>query len=112
MLVSGGGADEAGTAGTSASSPPSASLSIGLNPKSTKAFARRVTRQGEDPSRASAVSALRSSSLRKPDRIMLETESSNRKSQEISPGSSISRGISWSNQFKSFFSECRGDQKL
>ena len=112
MLVSGGGADEAGTAGTSASSPPSASVSIGLNPKSTKAFARRVTRQGEDPSRASAVSALRSSSLRKPDRIMLETESSNRKSQEISPGSSMSWGISWSNQFKSFFSECRGDQKL
>src|SRR5665811_114511 len=32
-----------------------------------KAFARRETRQGEDPSRASAVSALRSSSLRKPD---------------------------------------------
>jgi hypothetical protein len=27
----------------------------------------RVTRQGEDPSRASAVSAMRSSSLRKPD---------------------------------------------
>lgn len=40
-----------------------------------KMFARRVTRQREDPSRASDVSALLSSSLRKPDRIMLETES-------------------------------------
>ena len=35
--------------------------------KNTKAFARRVTRQGEDASRAKAISALRSSSLRKPD---------------------------------------------
>src|SRR5450756_2590947 len=43
--------------------------------KSTKAFARRETRQGEDPSRASTVSALRSSSLRKPDCIMRATES-------------------------------------
>src|SRR3984893_11802744 len=33
-----------------------------------------VSRQGEDPSRASAVSALRSSSLRKQDRIMFENE--------------------------------------
>src|SRR5665811_1554 len=43
--------------------------------KSTKAFARRETRQGEDPSRASAVSALRSFSLRNPDCIMPATES-------------------------------------
>src|SRR5665811_71108 len=47
--------------------------------KSTKAFARRETRQGEDPSRASAVSALRSFSLRNPDCIMPATESARSK---------------------------------
>src|SRR5450759_1211141 len=47
--------------------------------KSTKAFARRETRQGEDPSRASAVSALRSFSLRNPDCIMRATKSARSK---------------------------------
>src|ERR1019366_2789081 len=61
----------------SSSSKNALATCLQLHPssKSTKAFARRVTRQGEDPSRASAVSALRSSSLRKPDRIMRATES-------------------------------------
>src|SRR5665811_332695 len=60
---------------------PIADKMLRLHPlsKSTKALARRDTRQGEDPSRASAVSALRSSSLRKPDRIMRATESARSK---------------------------------
>ena len=41
--------------------------------KSTKAFARRVTREATDPSRANAISLLRSSSLRKPPRQHCET---------------------------------------
>src|ERR1019366_1319576 len=44
--------------------------------KSTKALARRVTRQATDPSRANTINLLRSSSLRKPPaRIMRATES-------------------------------------
>jgi hypothetical protein len=43
--------------------------------KSTKAFARRVTREAADPSRAGATSSLRSPSPRKPHRIMHPSES-------------------------------------
>src|SRR5271170_5547793 len=43
--------------------------------RSTRALARRVTRQTIEPSRASAIRAFRSSSLRKPPRITRRSES-------------------------------------
>src|SRR5207253_3394752 len=43
--------------------------------RSTRALARRVTREATDPSRANAISLLRSSSLRKWARIMPPSES-------------------------------------
>src|ERR1700678_4218500 len=43
--------------------------------KRAKALARRVTRPAAEPSRANAISALRSSSLRKPPRIIRPSES-------------------------------------
>ena len=51
--------------------------------KSTKAFARRVTREATDPSRANAISLLRSSSLRKPPRIMRTSESAKPENSRI-----------------------------
>src|SRR5579863_3349969 len=44
---------------------------------STKAFARRVKRDAAEPSRASAISSIRSSALRKPPRITPTSESIN-----------------------------------
>src|SRR5271168_2459978 len=66
-----------------------------LHPPSskTRAFARRVTRDAADPSRANAISLLRSSTLRKPPRIMPHPNPPSRKVQQISPGPSMSQGI-------------------
>src|SRR5271168_3545262 len=66
-----------------------------LHPPSskTRAFARRVTRDAADPSRANAISLLQSSTLRKPPRIMPHPNPPSRKVQQISPGPSMSQGI-------------------
>src|ERR1700691_5461130 len=61
---------------SSSNKKPSATCSqlIPLS-NSTRALARLVTRPAAKPSRASAISALRSSSIRKPPRIMRPSES-------------------------------------
>src|SRR5450631_968159 len=61
--------------------------------KSTRAFARRVTRPAAKPSRVNAISALRSSSLRKPPRIMRPCESGQRPNTRHFVGFTASRSI-------------------
>src|SRR5439155_7688306 len=51
--------------------------------RSTRALARRVTREATDPSRANAISLLRSSSLRKWARIMPPSESAKPENSRI-----------------------------
>src|SRR5271166_5923995 len=61
--------------------------------KSTRAFARRVIRLAAAPSRANAISLLRSSSPRKPPRIMPPSESDQQRNARNFPEPSMSRGI-------------------
>src|SRR5271165_542808 len=61
--------------------------------KSTRAFARRVIRLAAAPSRANAISLLRSSSPRKPPRIMPLSESDQQRNARNFPEPSMSRGI-------------------
>ena len=80
----------------SSSSKKALATSRQLHPssKSTKALARRVTRQAADPSRANAISLWRSSSLRKPPReSSVHANPPSYKTQDIYPNSSISLGI-------------------
>src|SRR5207344_1581410 len=53
--------------------------------KSTNAFARRVTRQAADPSRAKAIHLWRSSSPRKRPRIMAPSESAQQRNARNFP---------------------------
>ena len=76
----------------SSSSKNALATSRQLHPssRSTKAFARRVTRLAAEPSRANAISLWRSSSLRKRPRIMSLSESDQPQNARNFPDTSMS----------------------